>query len=276
MQTLQLPSKRSIPLLGQGAWNMGEDPSKRDEEIAAIRLGLDLGMSLIDTAEIYGNGNSEKLIAEAIDKRRKEVFLVSKVMPENATFQGTIKACEGSLKRLKTDYLDLYLLHWRGSFPLKETFQAFNHLKKEGKILEYGVSNFDVSDLEDAKKAGGNEIAINQVLYNLVHRGIEHQLLPWSQKHHIPIMAYSPIEQGKLLDHPVLKKIGGRHSATPSQIALAWILLKEGVMAIPKAGNPAHIKENHAALKIKLTSEDLADLDEAFPLPKDSTTLEMI
>lgn len=257
---------------------MAVDPSKRADEIGAIRLGIDLGMSLIDTAEIYTNGRAEELIAEAVGNRRKEVFLVSKVMPLHATRQGTIQACESSLRRLKTDYLDCYLLHWRGSVPLEETLEAFQALKHKGKILDYGVSNFDVSDMEEAEKLpGGDKIATNQVLYNLIARGIERKLLPFCQSSHIPIMAYSPFgHDAKLLEHPVLKSIAVRHSATSAQVALAWVLRQTGVIVIPKASTTAHIKQNHAALELQLTHDDLTALDKAFPLPSKNSPLELL
>lgn len=275
MDKLTLRSGRKIPILGQGTWEMAQDPSKRSDEIEALRIGVSLGMSLIDTAEMYG---SEELVAEALSHRRKEIFLVSKVLPQNATLKGTIAACENSLKRLKTDYLDLYLLHWRGSIPLEETLNAFQVLKKSGKILEYGVSNFDVNDMEEAEGLdGGNEIAANQVLYNLMSRGIEWDLLPWSQKRKIPIMAYSPFgHSNNLVKHPLLKSIAMRHAATPVQVALAWILRQKQVMTIPKASNPEHVKENYGALEIKLSNEDLRELDQTFNPPSEKYTLEMI
>jgi diketogulonate reductase-like aldo/keto reductase len=260
---------------------MGENPTTRTSELAALRLGLDLGMTLIDTAEMYGGGATETLIGEAIKGGRKEVFLVSKLLPHHATLRGTIEACGGSLRRLGTDYLDLYLLHWRGETPPSETLEAFELLKGAGKILDYGVSNFDIEDMEEA--AGlpfGDEIVTNQVLYNLKHRGIEWDLLPWCRDRGIPIMAYSPIEhspheQREMLDNPQLKLIAVRHRATPAQIALAWIL-RQQVVAIPKAGKPEHVQQNRAALEIELTDEDLAELDQAFPPPHHKAPLEVI
>lgn len=281
MRLLRLPSGREIPVLGQGTWRMGEERTQRAAEIAALRLGLDLGMTLIDTAEMYGEGGAEEVVGEAIAGRRDEVFLVSKVYPHNATRRGTVEACKRSLKRLKTDYLDLYLLHWRGSVPLAETLEAFQLLKKAGDIRDYGVSNFDLDDMENAIALhGGNEIVTNQVLYNLMQRGIEWDLLPWCSDRSIPIMAYSPIEQaprepGGMLQNPHLKAIAARHNATPTQVALAWLLHQKDIIAIPKASNPAHLRENRAALELTLTNEDLAELDLAFPPPHKKTTLAM-
>jgi diketogulonate reductase-like aldo/keto reductase len=264
-----------MPVLGQGTWGMGEDQTSRNAEIAALRLGLDLEMTLIDTAEMYGNGGAEEVVAEAVAGRRSEVFLVSKVYPHNATRQGTLQACERTLRRLKTDYLDLYLLHWRGSIPLDETLGAFQELKQSGKILGYGVSNFDHRDMEWAyTEPGGSQIATDQVLYNLARRGIEWDLLPWCRPRKIPVMAYSPIEQGRLLDrlHPIASGLG----ATPVQVALAWLLRQEGVVLIPKAANKAHVRENRAALNVVLKDEDLAELDRLFPPPKRKVSLEML
>jgi diketogulonate reductase-like aldo/keto reductase len=274
MRTVRLPSGRLIPVLGQGTWGMGEDPAKRYAEVAALRLGLALGMTLIDTAEMYGEGGAEEVVGEAVAGRRTEVFLVSKVYPHNATRRGAILACEHSLRRLRTDYLDLYLLHWRGSVPLVETLEAFQALKRAGRILDYGVSNFDLDDLVEATALpGGDEIVTDQVLYNLRHRGIEWDLMPWCFERGVPIMAYSPIEhspdeQRGLLDHPMLKMIAARHGATPAQVALAWLLQRQGIIAIPKAGNPVHVQENRQALDLKLTAQDLVELDHAFPPPR--------
>lgn len=280
MKALPLPSGRKIPILGQGTWGMAENPAKRKAEIAALQLGLDLGMSLIDTAEMYGEGAAEELIGEAIAGRRAEVFLVSKVYPHNATRQGTIQACERSLRRLQTDYLDCYLLHWRGSVPLIETIEAFQTLRGAGKILDYGVSNLDVDDMEEAfASPGGDEIVTDQVLYNLAHRGIEWDLLPWCQEHGVPVMAYSPIghsgaEKKELLENRTVKLIAKRHGATPAQVALAWLLQRD-VVAIPKASSPDHVRENRGALELKLTTQDFIDLDEPFPPPQGKVPLEM-
>src|SRR4051812_4118711 len=277
IRTTTLPTAEQLPILGQGTWHMGEDADRRADEIAALRLGLDLGMKLIDTAELYGSGASEQLIAEAIEGRRDDAFLVSKVLPHNATRHGTISACEKSLKRLGADHLDLYLLHWRGRVPLAQTIEAFEDLQKSGKIRRWGVSNFDVSDMEElfALPAGRN-CATNQVLYNLAHRGIEFDLLDWSRKNKMPIMAYSPIEQGMLLENFELIKIAKRYKATQAQIMLAWVLRQDGLIAIPKAGTPEHVQENRNALNLQLAKEDLDLLDELFPPPKNKIPLEMI
>ncbi|MBV6623003.1 MAG: aldo/keto reductase [Rivularia sp. (in: Bacteria)] len=274
MKTLHLSSGRKIPVLGQGTWRMGEDSSQKDAEIAALRLGLDMGMTLIDTAEMYGEGGAEEVVGEAIKNRREEVYLVSKVYPHNASRKGAVAACERSLKRLKTDCIDLYLLHWRSSIPLSETLEAFESLKQAGKIRDYGVSNFDADDMQRAiNLPHGKQIVTNQVLYNLARRGIEWDLLPWSRQHNIPIMAYSPIEQKGILKNPQLKSVASRHNATPAQIALAWLLQQQGIIAIPKASNPEHVKENSAALDIQLTLEDLTELDKAFPPPNRKMSL---
>ena len=264
-----------MPVLGQGTWGMGENQTSRNAEIAALRLGLDLEMTLIDTAEMYGNGGAEEVVAEAVAGRRSEVFLVSKVYPHNATRRGTVQACERTLRRLKTDYLDLYLLHWRGSIPLDETLGAFQALKQSGKILGYGVSNFDQRDMEWAyAEPGGSQIATDQVLYNLARRGIEWDLLPWCRSRKIPVMAYSPIEQGRPLDR--LHSIASGLGATPVQVALAWLLRQEGIVLIPKAANKVHVRENRAALNVVLKDEDLAELDRLFPPPKRKVSLEML
>lgn len=278
IKTVRLSSGKTVPVLGQGTWEMGDDIAKRPQEIEALRTGLDLGMSLIDTAEMYANGGAEEVVSEAIKGRRNETFIVTKVLPQNASRKGTVEACEKSLQRLKTDYIDLYLLHWRGSFPLEETFAAFRSLKKAGKILNYGVSNFDVSDMEEALAlVEKDEIVTNQVLYNLNSRGIEWDLLPWCQERKISIMAYTPIgSDGKLLNHPTVKQIATRHSATPAQVALAWVLRQRGVITIPKASNPQHVVANRAALDLRLTAEDLKELDQAFPPPSQKIHLEMI
>ena len=283
VRTTLLPSGRPIPVLGQGTWMMGEDGSRRKEEVDALRLGLDLGMTLIDTAEMYGEGGAEEVVGEAIkDRPRSEVFLVTKVYPHNATRRGAVEACERSVRRLEVEYIDLYLLHWRGDVPLMETLEAFQFLKDKGTIRDYGVSNFDVDDMEEAYAlTGGDEIATNQVLYNLAHRGIEWALLPWCRERRIPIMAYSPLggdatEQKRILGHPIIKKIAARHNATPAQIALAWLLRDPDLVVIPKASKPEHIRDNRAALDIKLADQDLRELDQAFPPPNRKIPLEML
>ncbi|MBE9099801.1 aldo/keto reductase [Vacuolonema iberomarrocanum] len=277
MRTLQLPSGQSIPALGMGTWRMGERRRDRQSEIAALRHGLDLGFSLIDTAEMYGEGGAEEVIAEAITNRRSEVFLVSKVYPHNASKQGAIAACERSLKRLQTDYLDLYLLHWRGSVPLAETLDALQTLQQQGKIRSYGVSNFDVADMEEAMPLpGGEAIASNQVLYNLQRRGIEVNLLPWCRQRGIPVMAYSPIEQGRLLNDATLKLIAKERNVTTAQVAIAWLLHQPDIIVIPKSSNISHVEQNYATLKLKLTESELDRLDKAFPTPTRATPLAML
>ena len=267
-RTIRLPSGEPIPVLGQGTWHMAEDPRRRDEEIAALRLGIDLGMTLIDTAEMYADGGAEQLAGEAIEGRRDDVFLVSKVLPHHATLRGTIEACERSLQNLKVDELDLYLLHWRGPVPLEDTLEAFETLIGAGKIRHWGVSNFDVADMEELLDLpDGDDVSTDQVLYNLEHRGIELDLLPWCERGGVSVMAYSPIEQGELLRQPVLRSIGARHDATSAQIALAWVLRRDNVCAIPRATKPAHVRENRKALDIRLSAADLTELDRAFPPP---------
>nr|WP_290225741.1 aldo/keto reductase [Trichocoleus desertorum] len=277
MKTIRLPSGQSIPVLGMGTWRMGEAASQRSAEVSALQHGLNLGITLIDTAEMYGEGGAETVIAEAIEGRRSSAFIVSKVYPHNASRQGAIAACERSLKRLKTDYLDLYLLHWRGSVPLSETLEAFQTLKQMGKVRDYGVSNFDVTDMQKATNLpGGDAIATNQVLYNLMRRGIEWDLLPWCRQNSLPIMAYSPVEQGRLLTHRTLQKIAQERGVTPAQVAIAWLLHQENVIVIPKSSSIAHVEENYAALNLQLTPEDLQALDTAFPAPNKRVALEML
>ncbi|MBK3775774.1 aldo/keto reductase [Azospirillum brasilense] len=275
--TTRLPSGTAVPVLGQGTWYMGEDSRDRAREVAALRLGLDLGMTLIDTAEMYADGGAEEVVGEAIAGRRDEVFLVSKVLPMNASRRGTIAACERSLKRLRTDRIDLYLLHWRGSHDFSETIAAFDTLMRDGKIGQWGVSNLDLQDMEELVGApGGKGVQTNQLLYNLTRRGIEHDLQPWCRGRGIPIMAYSPIEQGRMLRHPELRRVADRHGATPAQVGLAWLLRQDGVIAIPKASDPAHVRDNRAATDLRLDEQDLADLDRSFPPPRGPRPLEML
>lgn len=277
MHTTTLPSGETVPVLGQGTWYMGDHANRRASEIATLREGLDLGLTLIDTAEMYGDGASEELVGEAIAGRRDEVFLVSKVLPSNASRNGTIAACERSLRRLGTDRIDLYLLHWRGRTPFAETIEAFERLQDAGKIRHWGVSNMDVRDMQEIDRAaGGHAVATNQVLYNLTRRGIEWDLLPQAQQRGLPLMAYSPIEQGRLAHYPEVQDIAERHGVTPAQVALAWVLRQQGVIAIPKASKVEHVRLNRAALDLKLTAEDLAELDGAFPPPEGPEPLEMI
>ncbi len=276
MKTIRLRGQKEIPILGQGTWRMGEKASQKQMEIDALKLGIDLGMTLIDTAEMYGEGGAEKIVSEAIALRREEIYLVSKFYPHNASYDGVIAACDRSLSRLKTDYLDLYLLHWRGSVPLSETLSGLQHLKQAGKILDYGVSNFDTDDMEEAESnPGGKEIVTNQVLYNLMRRGIEWDLLPWCKKRGIPIMAYSPVEQRAFVNDSKLNNIAAKHNATSTQIALSWLLHQDNVISIPKATNPNHVKENRAALDIELTEEDLQQLERAYKPPSRKMSLAM-
>lgn len=277
VRTAALPSGEQVPVLGQGTWFMGEDRRQFQKQANALRLGLDLGMTLIDTAEMYANGGAEEVVAEAIDGRRDEVFLVSKVLPSNASHRGTLLACERSLKRLKCETIDLYLLHWRGGHPLAETVAAFEDLIRAGKIRYWGVSNFDTDDLEELEAIdGGNAVATNQVLYNLTRRGLEYGLLPWCQSRNIPVMAYSPIEQGRMLAHPALIRVARECGTTPAVVALAFVISHDGVIAIPKSSTPQHIRENRSALDLQLTPGQLAILDEAFPAPRRKRPLEML
>jgi diketogulonate reductase-like aldo/keto reductase len=273
--TTPLPDGSVIPVYGMGTWHMGESRGRFEDEVAALRRGLELGISLVDTAEMYGSGGAEEVVAEAISGRRDATYLVSKVLPSNASRQGTIRACEESLARLRTDRLDLYLLHWRGGTPLAETVRAFEDLKSAGKILRWGVSNFDRDDMEELAAISA-DCAVNQVLYNLTRRGIEYDLLPYQQQRSIPVMAYSPIEQGQLSDEGTLEEIAEAHGATATQVALAWVLDKPGVMAIPKTSNPTRMEENLRALELRLTDADRAALDQAFPPPRRRQPLEMI
>jgi len=277
VKTVVLPSGEAVPALGQGTWNVGDDRAARAEEIAALRHGLDLGLTLIDTAEMYGSGRSESLVAEAIAGRRDECFLVSKVLPENASRRGTQAACEASLKRLKTDRLDLYLLHWRGSVPFAETLEALLALQRAGKIRHYGVSNLDLDDLREwTALAGGEAVATNQVLYNLTRRGIEWDLLPWLHERRITVMAYSPLEQARLLGNAKFAAYAESQGMTPAQLALAWLLANDDVIVIPKSGKRARVTENAAARDLRLTTAQRAELDRLFPPPKGPRPLEML
>jgi diketogulonate reductase-like aldo/keto reductase len=276
----KLPSGKPVPALGQGTWLMGEKSSGQHTEIAALQRGIDLGLTLIDTAEMYGNGASEELVGKAIEGRREEVYIVSKVLPSNATTSGVIEACHRSLKRLNTDYLNLYLLHWRGGVPLADTLKGFMQLKNKGDILDFGVSNFDTGDMKEVVSlTEGDEIVTNQVFYNLAHRGIEYDLARWCSERAISIMAYSPLEHSaqarrQMLEHPDLKAVAAEHHATPAQVALAW-LLHQQVIVIPKAGTIRHVEENYGAIDMRLTKTDLKKLDHAFPPPGKKIPLEM-
>ena len=264
-------------MLGQGSWGMGEKPGRRAAEVAALRRGLDLGLTLIDTAEMYGEGGAEEVVGEAVAGRRDSVFLVSKVYPHNASAKGTLAACERSLRRLRTDWLDLYLLHWRGAHPLAETVAAFERLRRDGKIRHWGVSNLDTDEMAElAAVPGGAGCATDQVLYNLVRRGPDWDLLPWCRERGMPVMAYSPIEQGRLRTDGVLAEIGREAGGTPFQVALAWVLARPGVLAIPKASRLDHVEANAAALDLALTQDQLARIDREFPPPKAKRSLAML
>ncbi len=270
-----LPSGEALPVLGQGTWTMGVDPRQRKEEIAALRLGIEFGMTLIDTAEMYADGGAEKVVAQAIAGRRDEVFLVSKVLPEHATRRGTIEACERSLRRLKTDRLDLYLLHWREEIPLSETLEAFDMLLHSGKIRYWGVSNFDLNDMKELVGSRvGARVAANEVMYSVKRRGIEYALMPWCRRRHIPIIAYSPLDQGQLVRSRKLQDIAARYQATPAQVALAWLLRQKGIIAIPKTRSQAHVRENRGALDLRLDKNDREMLDRIFPPPTKQKPLE--
>ncbi len=271
------PDWRKVPVLGQGTWRMGEIRAKAADEIRSLQTGLDLGMTLIDTAEMYGDGAAERIVGEAVGGRRDEAFIVSKVLPSNASRSGTIAACERSLQNLGTDRIDLYLLHWRGGYPLAETVAVFEELKKAGKILAWGVSNFDVDDMRELQSVpdGGN-VAANQVLYNLARRGIEYDLLPCCRDRGVPIMAYSPLDEGRLLHDADLVHIAKAHQATPAQVALAFLKTRSGVISIPKTGSAERARENRDAMDIHLTAENLAELDRVFPPPRRKMRLEVI
>lgn len=274
--SITLPGGRRVPALGQGTWRMGEDPGLRATETAALRAGVERGMTLIDTAEMYGDGATETFLGEALAGLRDRVFLVSKAYPQNGSEARLRRACEGSLKRLRAERLDLYLLHWRGSVPLAETVGAMEALRDAGLIAAWGVSNFDADDLEDLIDAGGDGCSTDQVLLNLARRGPEYDLLPLMDKLAMPAMAYSPVEQGRLLGNPALEAVAARHGATGAQVALAWLLRRPGLMVIPKAGTVAHVEENRAAADLVLSADDLADLDRAFPAPTRKMPLEML
>jgi diketogulonate reductase-like aldo/keto reductase len=277
MRKVALPSGERVSAFGQGTWHMGENRAIRAEEIETLRLGLDLGATLIDTAEMYGEGRAEELIGEAIEGRRHEAFLVSKVYPHNASRQGAVAACDRSLRRLRTDRIDLYLLHWRGNVPLAETMEAFVALQQAGKIRHYGVSNLDLEDMQELWTVpGGSAVATDQLLYNLVRRGIEWDLLPWLRKHHIPVMAYSPVEQAKLALSRGLANFARKWGMTPAQAALGWLLANDDVIVIPKASRPERLRENLGALDHKLTTAQLAELDRLFPPPTGPQPLEML
>ncbi|MEZ2349716.1 aldo/keto reductase [Caballeronia sp. RCC_10] len=274
---VELPDGEAIPKLGQGTWEMGERPNARKAEIAALREGVELGMTLIDTAEMYGDGESERLIAEALSDRRDDLFIVSKVYPHNGTERGVQAACERSLKRLATDRIDLYLLHWRGGEDLPGVAAGFGKLKRDGKIRHWGVSNFDTDDMDELFALdGGDACATDQILYNVARRGPEFDLLPWLREHRLPAMAYSPVDHARLPRGGVLEKIAASRGVSAFQVALAWVLQQPGVIAIPKAADVAHVRENRAALDIHLSTDELADIDQQFKPPKVKRGLEML
>lgn len=276
MRTVLIANDIHVPCLGQGTWTMGEDPTRRREEIAALRAGVELGMTLIDTAEMYGDGAAEAVIGEALSPVRDDVFLVSKAYPQNASRDRLQSACEASLRRLGTDRLDLYLLHWRGRIPLSETIEGMQALQKAGKIRHWGVSNLDTEDMDELIAAGGAACVTDQILYNLTRRGPERDLLPWLVDHGISAMAYSPVEQGRLIENRELARIAADIGATPAQTALAWTLRHPNVIAIPKAGTSAHVRENRDAADVVLSSETLARLEKAFPAPHGRVPLQML
>ena len=274
---LSLNNGSAVPVLGQGTWNMGESAAHANAEIRALQQGIDLGMTLIDTAEMYADGGAEKIVGKAIAGRRDDVYLVSKVLPHNASRQGTVRACEGSLRRLGVERIDLYLLHWRGTHPLSATVEALETLVAQGKIGAWGVSNLDLDDMQELLALEhGAQVQTNQVLYNLTRRGIEIDLLPACVRDGIAIMAYSPIEQGRLLKDPTLNAVARRHGATAAQVALAWTLRQPGVIAIPKASTPEHVAQNRRCLELRFTAADLQELDRAFQPPRQAQRLEML
>jgi len=274
--TLRLPAGIDMPIYGIGTWRMGESARVRAVEVKAVRHGIESGVTLIDTAEMYGDGEAEAIVADAVGGERDRLFIVSKVLPSNASRRGTIAACERSLKRLKTDRIDLYLLHWRGSYPLADTVAAFEELRAAGKIRAWGVSNLDHDDMQELWRGPhGRNCQTDQVLYNLTRRGIEFDLLPFCRQHKMPVMAYSPLEQARMLGHRTLAEVARRHGASPAQVALAW-LLKQVVIVIPKATDTAHADENLRALDLQLTAADLATLDAAFPAPTEPQPLDML
>jgi len=277
MKTVKLPTGEQVPAFGLGTWRMGDEQASWKEELATLQLGLDLGATLIDTAEMYGDGLAEELVGEAIAGRRDSVFLVSKVLPQNASRQGVVAACQRSLKRLKTDCIDLYLYHWPGSVPLSETMAGFIELQKAGKIRHYGVSNFDVNEMQQLWKVpGGSAVVTNQILYNLSRRNVEWNLLPWLRERKIPIMAYSPLEQARLMDNKKLSAFAARIDMTPAQAALAWLLTRDDIIVIPKTSSRERLKENLGSLKRGLSSAELSELDQLFPPPSTAHPLEML
>lgn len=276
------PDGKTVPAIGQGTWFMGESAQRRRAEVSALQTGIDLGMTLIDTAEMYADGGAEEVVGEALRGRRDQVYLVSKVYPHNAGGERAIAACERSLKRLKTDYIDLYLLHWRGGIPLTDTVTAMERLQQAGKIGRWGVSNLDTRDMAELWSCrGGSQCQTNQVLYHLASRGIEYDLLPWCQQRQLPVMAYCPLAQAgqlrhDLLAHPAVVQVARQQALTPAQVLLAWVVRQSGVIAIPKASTLAHVKENAVALDVTLSPEQIAILDEAYPAPRHKQPLDVV
>lgn len=275
MKTVAFPAGEVVPALGLGTWRMGERAAERDREVRALARGLDLGMTLVDTAEMYGDGGAERVVRDAIAGRRDEVFLVSKVLPYNASAAGTVKACENSLRRLGTEVIDLYLLHWPGRHRLEETVTGFERLRRDGKIRFWGVSNFDTAGMDRLAAVSG-DCQTNQILYNPARRGVEWDLLAWCARRSMPVMAYSPLEQGRLDPGGVLGRVAGRHGATPMQVALAWCMRDGRTIVIPKASSMRHVEENRAADAIVLTDADLAELDAGFPPPRGPEPLDIL
>jgi|SRR5271165_2413135 len=277
LQSVTLRNGERVPALGQGTWHMGENRRNAADEAAALRLGIDLGMTLIDTAEMHGSGGAEEVVAHAAQGIRDSLFIVSKVYPHNASRAGVVAACEHSLQRLATDRIDLYLLHWRGSIPLAETLEGFQQLERAGKIRHYGVSNFERSDMEEwVDLKGGENVAADQVLYNLGHRSPERHLAPSCREHRVAVMAYTPLGGAGMLGNPVLAEIAKQHAAKPAQIALAWLLCQPNTIVIPKASRPEHVRENRGALDVELTEKDLAALDRAFAPPRGKSSPGML
>lgn len=277
IRTVSLPGGGTVPALGLGTWYMGERPDRRATELAALRTGIENGLTLIDTAEMYGDGAAEELVGEAVVGRRDSIYLVSKVVPSHATRRGTVEACQASLRRLGTDYLDMYLLHWPGPVPLAETVAGFEELEQSGLIRGWGVSNFDAGDLDElASVPGGARVQTDQVLYNLARRGPEFDLVPRCRQTGVPLMAYSPVDHGRLLEHPAVRDMAGAKEVTPAQLALAWVLRLPEVFAIVKASTPARVAENRAALELGFSAEELEQLDRVFPPPARKAPLEML
>ncbi|MEI7236718.1 aldo/keto reductase [Pectobacterium brasiliense] len=281
-KAIRFPDDTRVPAIGQGTWYMGEDARMKAQEVTALQTGIDLGLTLIDTAEMYAEGRAEDVVGEAIRGRRDSVYLVSKVYPHNAGGEKAIQVCERSLKRLQTERIDLYLLHWRGGIPLVDTIAAMERLQQAGKIGQWGVSNLDLEDMQELWSLnGGQRCMTNQVLYHLASRGIEFDLLPWCQQQQLPVMAYCPLAQaGRLRDglfsHPVVNRIAREHSITPAQLLLAWSIRQPGVIAIPKASSVKHVQENAKALDVVLSKEDIAQLDQAFPPPTRKQHLDVV